>query len=109
MDSILAPTVDGTYQRVFGQQIKGLFLQRLESGRFLFRHAGSGLSLFYFLGTPRQATDLLQHLVERFDFQRDSVWVLKNQSEIHFLLRSFPLGRRWLFRAWHYEASTQAD
>ena len=102
MDSISAPTAEGTYQTVFGRQERGLFLQRIESERYCFRHSASGLSLFYFMGNEKDARTLLEQLAERYDFQRDSTWVLKSQGEIHRQLQSLGLKRRWLNRAWHY-------
>ena len=102
MDWISAPTAEGTYQTVFGRLEKGLFLQRLDRHRFCFRHAGSGLSLFYFLGTEGHAAEVLRTLAARYDFQRDSTWVLKSQGEIHRELVAMQLTRRWLHRAWHY-------
>jgi hypothetical protein len=102
MDSISAPTAEGTYQTVLGRQEKGLFLQRIDSERYCFRHAASGLSLFYFLGCDREARTLLEQLAERYNFERDSTWVLKSQGEIHRALQSLGLKRRWLNRAWHY-------
>jgi len=102
MDTILAPAVDGTYQTVFGREERGLFRQRLEERRYLFRHAASGLSLFHFVGEPNQAEKILRELSEAYDFHRDSTWVLKGQAEIHRLLAHLGLGREWLHRAWHY-------
>jgi hypothetical protein len=102
MDSISAPTSEGTYQTVFGRLESGLFMQRLDSERFCFRHAASGLSLFYFLGTDSAARSVLRQLVENYDFQRDSTWVLKSQGEIHRQLQYLGLKRRWQNRAWHY-------
>ena len=108
MDSISAPTPEGTYQTVFGRACNGLFLQRLgrveaDMERFCFRHEGSGLSLFYFLGSESSARQVLERLSELYDFQRDSSWVLKTQSEINRHLQvSLRLSRRWLYRAWHY-------
>lgn len=103
MDSIFAPGIDGTYQELFGRTVAGLFCQRLEKDRFLFRHEASGLSLFYFIGSEKQAGSVQTELAGNYDFHRDSTWVLKGQSEIHSLLRAMGLKRRWLFRAWHYE------
>lgn len=102
MDSISAPTAEGTYQTIYGVQENGLFLQRLDAERYVFRHAASGLSLFYFLGAQPTARALLERLSKRYDFQRDSTWVLKSQSEIHRQLQALGLTRRWLHRAWHY-------
>lgn len=104
MDSISAPTPEGTYQTVFGRLERGLFLQRLDRDRFCFRHAGSGLSLFYFVGEEIAAKNVLCQLAARYDFQRDSTWVLKSQGEIHRELSALNLNRRWLHRAWHYAA-----
>ena len=102
MDSISAPTAEGTYQTVFGRLEEGLFLQRLDRSRFCFRHAGSGLTLFYFVGSESSAGEVLRALAARYDFQRDSTWVLKSQGEIHRELTEMRLSRRWLHRAWHY-------
>ena len=96
MDSILAPTSDGTFQWVFGHSTDGLFLHRLDKERFLFRHSGSGLSLFYFSGSFLQARELQKQIAARYNFCRDSTWVLKGQSEIHALLLDLGLSRRWL-------------
>lgn len=103
MDSIFAPGIDGTYQELYGYLDRGLFFHRLEQTRYLFRHAASGLSLFYFLGSEKAARDVLSGLAGAYNFHRDSTWVLKGQSEIHALLKKFGLRRRWLYRAWHYE------
>ncbi len=105
MDSISAPTAEGTYQTVFGRLEEGLFLQRLDRSRFCFRHAGSGLSLFYFLGDEGVAVEVLRELAARYDFRRDSTWVLKSQGEIHRELIGMQLTRQWLHRAWHYTRS----
>ena len=105
MDSISAPTAEGTYQTVFGRLEEGLFLQRLDHRRFCFRHAGSGLSLFYFLGAESGAVEVLRSLAARYDFHRDSIWVLKSQGEIHRELVEMQLTRQWIHRAWHYTAS----
>lgn len=103
MDTILAPGIDGIYQELFGRTYKGLFVHRLEEGRFLFRHSASGLSLFHFLGTVTIVHELQGTLADSYDFHRDSTWVLKGQAEIHRRLMTLGLRRRWLFRAWHYE------
>ena len=103
MDTILAPGTDGVYQELYGTTYKGLFVHRLEKGRFLFRHAGSGLSLFHFLGDVSALHELQSALADSYDFHRDSTWVLKGQAEIHRQLTVLGLRRRWLFRAWHYE------
>ena len=107
MDSIFAPGIDGTYQQLYGSLDRGLFFHRLEQSRYLFRHAASGLSLFYFLGCDKSARDVLAKLAGAYNFHRDSTWVLKGQSEIHALLKDFGLRRRWLYRAWHYEHPEQ--
>jgi hypothetical protein len=108
MDSILVPIADGTFQRVYGCVVAGLFLQRLENGRFLARHAASGLSLFHFLGPDTAARRLQLDLAGRYDFERDSTWVMKGQSEIHSILVETGLERRWLYRSWHYSYSPES-
>lgn len=102
MDCILAPTVDGSYQKLFGRARGGLFFHRLERQRFLFRHQASGLSLFHFLGERNQAEWLQHFLIERYNFCRDSTWVLKGQGELHSLLTRSGLTRTWMQRSWHY-------
>ena len=109
MDSILAPSSDGTFHTIFGKQNRGLFLQRLQEERFVFRHAASGLSLFYLLAQESQARLLLNLLSERYDFQRDSTWVLKSQGELHQQLLNLGLGRTWCHRAWHYREASDEE
>jgi hypothetical protein len=102
MDSILAPNVDGTYTTVFGRDKKGLFLQRLDDGVYLFRHTSSGLALFYFKGERDEAGEVLASVSESYDFLRDSTWVLKGQTDLQHILLAFGLERSWFRRAWHY-------
>lgn len=109
MDSILAPSSDGSFHSIFGKQNRGLFLQRLQEERFVFRHAASGLSLFYFLGPEPSAQLILCLLSEHYDFQRDSTWVLKSQGELHQHLTGLGLSRVWVHRAWHYRWASKED
>lgn len=102
MDSILAPSVDGSFQTIFGHECKGLFAQKLGPERFLFRHSASGHSLFHLLGDENMARDVQQELAQRYDFTQDSTWVLKGQGQIHRLLVQQNLSRQWLHRSWHY-------
>lgn len=46
-------------------------------------------------------------LSERYDFQRDSTWVLKSQGELHQQLIGLGLSRTWVHRAWHYRKSSK--
>ena len=103
MDSIIAPSIDGTFQTLYGREYRGLFLQSLEPARFLFRHSSSGLSLFYATGTQDEARALQENLVQLYNFQRDSTWVLKGQGELHLILQRLGLNKQWRQRAWHYE------
>ena len=102
MDSLLAPGADGNYHTYFGKAEQGLFVHRVEEGRYLFRHQGSGHSLFFFLGESESAHRLLASISGKYDFCRDSTWVFKGLSEIHALLLLEGLTRAWLHRSWHY-------
>ena len=108
MDSILAPSSDGTFETLFGINNSGLFLQRLQTHRYVYRHTASGLSLFCATGNEKCARNLQNELIEKYDFQRDSTWVLKSLGELHSLLRQMGLKRHWLQRAWHYDLESSA-
>lgn len=108
MDTILASSADGTFQTIYGWNRKGLFLQRVAQERYLFRHTGSGLSLFHFIGSHDCAIRLHQEFSEAYDFLRDSTWVLKGQGELQRMLAQSGLKKRWFNRTWHYEHGDKA-